>query len=141
MCTNITNTRDDLLVPSVDNVGMCTNITNPCDLHTDVTSPSHSPDTDEHLQTPDFHGNGCSKQHAYSCQAVDRLLHDLTGNKRAVPNSLCSVVRKRAVPNSLCPVVHKRAVPVSLCPVVRKRAVPVSLCPVVRKRAVPVCAQ
>ncbi|KAH9505382.1 hypothetical protein Btru_058578, partial [Bulinus truncatus] len=53
----VTNKRDDLLVPSVDNVGMCTNITNTCDLHTDVTSPSHSPVTDEHLQTPDFHGN------------------------------------------------------------------------------------
>ena len=56
------NTRDELLVTSVDNVGMCTNITHPRDLHTDVTSPSHSPVTDEHLQTPEFHCNICSKQ-------------------------------------------------------------------------------
>ncbi|KAH9495402.1 hypothetical protein Btru_016407, partial [Bulinus truncatus] len=41
----ITNSRDDLLLPSFDNVGMCTNITNPCDLHSNVTSPSHFPVT------------------------------------------------------------------------------------------------
>ena len=42
-------TRDDFLVPSIDNVGMSTQISQPPD-HNDVTSPCNYPLPDKHVQ-------------------------------------------------------------------------------------------